>query len=138
MSCSRTTTQWRRRGSNSRPLGLESSTLPLSHCTPFLSVLHARSRNNCSSLNNVLFKNHFRERPFCSWCNIIEDSKHYLFTCNQYRNEYRIFFEAVRDSQPLSIRLLLLGKDTLNNTSNTTPFRAVHEYIKNTKRFDTE
>ena len=28
------TTQWRRRGSNLRPFGLESSTLPLSHCAP--------------------------------------------------------------------------------------------------------
>ena len=34
MSCSRTTTQWRRWGSNPRPFGLESSTLPLSHCAP--------------------------------------------------------------------------------------------------------
>ena len=29
-----TSTQWRRWGSNLRPLGLESSTLPLSHCAP--------------------------------------------------------------------------------------------------------
>ena len=28
------TTQWRRWGSNPRPFGLESSTLPLSHCAP--------------------------------------------------------------------------------------------------------
>ena len=32
MSCSRTTMQWRQWGSNPRHLGLESSTLPLSHC----------------------------------------------------------------------------------------------------------
>ena len=34
MSCSRTTRQWRWWGSNPRPLGLESSTQPLSHCPP--------------------------------------------------------------------------------------------------------
>ena len=34
VSCSRTTTQWRRWGSNPWPFGLESSTLPLSHCAP--------------------------------------------------------------------------------------------------------
>ena len=28
------TTQWRRWGSNPQPFGLESSTLPLSHCAP--------------------------------------------------------------------------------------------------------
>ena len=36
VSCSRTTTQWRRWGSNPRPLGLESSTLPLSHCVHWI------------------------------------------------------------------------------------------------------
>ena len=35
VSCSRTTTQWRRWGSNLRPFDLESSTLPLSHCAPY-------------------------------------------------------------------------------------------------------
>ena len=30
------TTQWRWWGSNPRPYGLESSTLPLSHCAPFI------------------------------------------------------------------------------------------------------
>ena len=39
MSCSRTTTQWRRWGSNPRPLCLESSTLPLSHCAPYVTLL---------------------------------------------------------------------------------------------------
>ena len=99
-----------------------------------MSVSHARLRNNCSNLNN----DHLRERSFCSWCNVIEDAKHYFFTCNHYRNERLIFFEAVRGFQPLNIKLLLLGNDTLNNTSNVTLFRAVHEYIKNTKIFDTE
>ena len=35
MSCSKTTTQWRRWGSYPRPFGLESSTLPLSHCAKY-------------------------------------------------------------------------------------------------------
>ena len=105
-----------------------------------MSVLHAILRNNCSNLNNDLFINHFRERPFCSGYNVIEDAKYYCFTCNQYRNERLTFFEAVRDFTPFNIKLLLhvLGNDTLNNASNITLFRAVHEYIKNTKIFDTE
>ena len=89
-----------------------------------MSVSHARLRNNCSNLNNDLFINHLRERPFCSWCNVIEDAKHYFFPCNQYRNERLLFFEAVRDFQLLFIKLFLLGNDTLNNTSNITLFRA--------------
>ena len=35
------TTQWRRWGSNRRPFGLESSTLPLSHCAPRSWVKHS-------------------------------------------------------------------------------------------------
>ena len=35
MSCSKTTPQWRRWGSNPRLLGLESRTLPLSNCAPW-------------------------------------------------------------------------------------------------------
>ena len=34
------TTQWRRWGSNPRPIGLESSTLPLSHCTPIVTFFN--------------------------------------------------------------------------------------------------
>ena len=36
VSCSRATRQWRWWGSNLWPLSLESSTLPLSHCAPYL------------------------------------------------------------------------------------------------------
>ena len=47
VSCSRTTTQGRRWGSNPLPLGLESSTLPLSHCAPYIIMVSAiYSRNS--------------------------------------------------------------------------------------------
>ena len=38
MSLFKDTTQWRRWGSTPRPLGLEFSTLPLSHCAPIKAV----------------------------------------------------------------------------------------------------
>ena len=90
------------------------------------------------NLNNVLLKNHLRKRPLCSWCNVIEHAKHYFLTCKLCRNERLMSFEAVRDFQPLNTNILLLENDTLNNSSNITIFRAVHENIKNTKRFDAE
>ena len=52
MSCSRTTTQWRRWGSNPRPLGLESSTLPLSHYAP--SILTCDHSISTLDLENLL------------------------------------------------------------------------------------
>ena len=39
MSCSRTKMQWSRWGSNPQPLGLKSSTLPLSHCPPTSNII---------------------------------------------------------------------------------------------------
>ena len=49
VSCSRTTTQWRRWGSNPRPFGLESSTLPPSHCA-------ATTHGHGKCLSNVLLR----------------------------------------------------------------------------------
>ena len=42
------TTQWRRWGSNPRPFGLESSTLPLSHCAPCLHAGVVCGAGNCT------------------------------------------------------------------------------------------
>ena len=102
----------------------------------YLSVIHARIRNNCSNLNNDLFINHLRDNPLCNWCNEIEDSEHYFFHCNNYRDERHLFFEAARDFQPLTTQLLLYGNEIVDITLNSALFRAVHDYIKSTKRFD--
>ena len=92
----------------------------------YLSIQHARIRKNCSNLNNL------RDNPLCSWCNEIEDSEHYVFHCNNYRDERYLFFEAVRDVQPLTTQLLLYGNKMVDKTLNSTLFRAVHDYIKST------
>ena len=42
------TTQWRRWGSNPRPFGLESTTLPLSHCAPCLHAGVVFCAGNCT------------------------------------------------------------------------------------------
>ena len=57
--CSRITTQWRWWGSNPRPLGHESNTLPLSHCAPFTSlsiVNHESSFDNPYTVCWCIFK----------------------------------------------------------------------------------
>ena len=43
------------------------------------SVIHARLRNNCSSLNNDLFRNHVRDNPLCEWCGVMDDATHSSF-----------------------------------------------------------
>ena len=47
------TTQWRRWGSNPRPFGLESSTLPLSHCAPTCIYSNALQINFINKANTM-------------------------------------------------------------------------------------
>ncbi len=50
----------------------------------FLSVMHARIRNKCSSLNCDLCNNHIRETPFCECSEVVEDAEHFFFECDKY------------------------------------------------------
>ena len=65
------------------------------------SVLNARLRNS-SNVNNNLFINNLLERPFYSWCNVMEDTIHYVLTCNQYRNERLMFLNQLETSNHLA------------------------------------
>ena len=60
VSCSRTTMQWHRWGSNPPPLGLESSTLPLSHCTPIKNFVLSILRGG------------FKQVLLCSWASYLK------------------------------------------------------------------
>ena len=102
-----------------------------------LVLLQARIRNNCSNLQNDLFNKNLCNNPLCSWCNKIEDVKHYFFLCNKYSKEHRLFFKRAGVFQPFTTNLSLYDNDTLNNQLNIIAlYSAVHEDIKNTKRFD--
>ena len=49
----------------------------------FLSVMHARIRNQCSNLNGDLFKNYLSNSKACSCGYETEDADHYFFNCNK-------------------------------------------------------
>ena len=48
----------------------------------YSSIIHARLRNNCSSLNNDLFRNHVRDNPLSEWCGVMEDATHLFIVLN--------------------------------------------------------
>ena len=73
----------------------------------YSSVIHAWLRNNCSSLNNDLFRNHVCDNPLCVWCGVMEDAIHSLFHCIKYIGERQVFNDTVREFQPLNINLIL-------------------------------
>ena len=101
----------------------------------FLSVIHARIRNNCINLYNDLYLNHLMSDPLCS-CNLEnENAEHYFFRCPKYLNERITLFNETRNFHPLSLDTLIYGVDHLTFEENMCIFTAVHTFIKNTDRF---
>ena len=68
----------------------------------------------------------------CNIAQLMAIATIYFFYCNNYRNERHLFFKAARDFQPLNTILPLDENDMVDNTLNSTLFRAVHDYIKST------
>ena len=97
--------------------------------------MHCRIRYNCSNLSYDLYHNHLIRRPLCN-CNLeIESAEHYFFPRPKYVNERVKLFHETRDFHPLNIYLILFGDINISLETNTTIFRSVRNYIKNTRRF---
>ena len=84
----------------------------------YSSVIHARLRKNCNSLNNDLFTNHVRDNPLCEWCGVMEDATHVFFHCIKYNNERQVFNDTIREFQPLTTNLVLFGSENWNIETN--------------------
>ena len=74
----------------------------IAHVPPFfsignryMSVLHARLRNNSSGLNSDLFRNHIRNNPLCDLCDVAEDAYHFFLQCKKYSVERQVFNDTV-------------------------------------------
>ena len=52
-----------------------------------VSVLHARLRNSCSSLNQDLYDNHLRHDPICICLRGTETAEHYFFKCEHFMEQ---------------------------------------------------
>ena len=97
--------------------------------------MHARIRNKCSNLSHDLFINHLSPNPLCSCNSEIENAEHFFFRCPKYLNERVILFRETRIHHPLNINKLLIGDTNESIETNNLIFKAVHNFIKNTKRF---
>ena len=69
----------------------------------YSSVIHARLRNNSSSVNNDLFRNHVRDNPLCEWCGVMGYATHFFFHCIKYIGERQVFNDTVREYLIVSI-----------------------------------
>lgn len=101
----------------------------------YLQIHHARIRNRCSNLNADLCYNHLKDSSRCACGYLTEDAEHFFFRCPRY-NEARInLFTQTRLYHPLNVHKLLFGLPELSYESNIHVFKAVHTFIKDSKRF---
>ena len=105
------------------------------HGMRYLSIIHTRLRNNCSSLKSDLYNNHVSNTDKCEHCNVVENAGHYFFRCSIYINQRTHLFTATRMFHPLNTQLLLFGNNQLSLQQNIIIVEAVHQYIKSTRRF---
>ena len=107
----------------------------------YLSVLHARIRNNCNNSSNLLsdlYINHLSPSPTCSCSEEVDDADQYFFNCPNCNNERDALLRATRDFYPLDIYILLFGDEYLTAEENTIIFTAVQTFIKDTRRLTKE
>ena len=97
-------------------------------------IYHARLRTNCSSLNQHLFSKNLIDNPLCI-CGSVEDTYHYLLTCNRFSNLRQKLFNKVSTICRPILNVLLHGNDELSMEQNKNIFLAVQNYLLKTKRF---
>ena len=99
-----------------------------------LSILHARLRHQCSSLNSDLYRINITNDPKCQCGSPYEDSIHYLMECPLYQNERYCLFRNLRETNK-NIETLLFGNDENSINENSNIFNKVRAYIRQIKRF---
>ena len=60
-----------------------------------MSIYHARLRNKCSDLNNVLYVNHIKVAT-CECGVDVENAEHYFFKCVRFAEQRLALFRATR------------------------------------------
>ena len=104
------------------------------------AVHHARMRIGCSKLNNDLCHNlHVINSPSCECGSPIEDAHHYFLDCQLYIRQRAALFQILTRTvnvNELTVKIMLFGSPRLSLTQNKSLFYEIHEFIKDTKRFD--
>ena len=94
-----------------------------------MQVIHARLRNRCSSLNEHLYLKKLVQSPLCRFSEV-ESKQHYFCDCLFYRD---LRFNGIT---PFSLNNILFGDENLSLLENQRIFNTVHDYIRDSKRFN--
>ena len=105
----------------------------------YLSVLHTRIRNKCSSLKEDLYSTNLISNPNCICGYQNENADHYLLFCNRYivyRNKMLSSLAILNmNGVEINVDTLLFGNDFLSDETNCEIFLIIQRYIKDTGRF---
>ena len=100
--------------------------------------LHCQMRNDASNLNLHLQQHHLSDRPSCPHCNDpCESPSHYFMHCPLYNIHRQQLVDSFNKLNiEFTIQTILYGSETSDYNQNVKLFRAVHSFIKRSKRFD--
>ena len=84
----------------------------------YISVIHARLRNNCRNLNGNLFQNHLKPDPTCDCGNGVENAEHYFLKCSRYTDIRNSLFQVTGVFHPLDTTKFLFGSADLSHDEN--------------------
>ena len=97
-------------------------------------IHHTRLRTNCSALNNDLFLKRICDSPYCR-CGAIENAFYSFLNCPRYASQRADPIHTISQHKTVTLRVLLFGDSTRPTQTNTTIFKAVRKYIRDSKRF---
>ena len=98
-----------------------------------LDILQTKLRNNCSVLNQHLYRVGLAESPHCI-CGSDETTHHFLFDCHLHIVPRQKMLTDLR-GYTLTSELLLFGSDELHAEENFVLFKSLQTYLQETGRF---
>lgn len=97
-------------------------------------IHHTRLRTKCSALNEHLHCKNLIDNPRCV-CGATETTKHFLLECTQYDLARAIMLDKVSTYCVPDLNVLLFGDIRLSNSVNEIIFKAVQQFIADSRRF---
>ena len=98
-------------------------------------IIHCRLRLRMSNLNEDLFNRHLQLNKSCSCGNINESAEHFLLYCRNYENARHNTIATLCPDWSVT-QTLLYGNPNLSLNENTTICLCVHDFIKQSGRFN--
>ena len=82
-----------------------------------------------------LYSLHVVNSPACICAITAENTAHYVLDCPLYYAQRIILRDVVTRYTQFDIKILLYGDSDINHDSNAVIVQAVHDYIRDSKRF---